>query len=119
MSQDIKLTQSDGEFRRNTQAQSWLNRFTIYASDYLGINPTLRFGAYLHGFGTFVAIDLWSEDKNRSMSITVGISSNEVFLPATFDDQMDLRLPGMVDLLWFVSILVNATNAHVNVVGEL
>lgn len=110
VSSDIRINDcSDGFLQDNGDCLLWIERLAIFINEKLGPSPRLRLGAYRAG-STYVTIDGFETlSDEKCVVITIYLSQSKIDLPILFDEQLDLGLPGVVDALCFLEVLLKKT----------
>ncbi len=106
----------DDEFSERSDFLAWTRSLANGAVATCGPNPQIRVYAYNSG-GAMLAVDVFSADRRASISITIAICEDSVYLPRLNDPdaidglvgQVDMTLPGVLASFAFLNSLLGIT----------
>lgn len=116
--QEIELHNCvDGfEFSRSQDCIEWMRWFGIFVVDTVGMTPKIKANAYYHGAHTLIALDIYSslpQFRENMIAVTIALSEDCIDLPMPAGIQLDMELPGIVDVFKFMGTVVSMTQGAV------
>lgn len=108
---DIRIGDcEDGFLQDQEEAILWINHLITSINSALGDSPRLRLGAYRAG-STYATVDCFEPHSDeKCVTITIHQSLSVIALPKDFSTQLDIELPGFIDTLYFLNLLLKKTD---------
>ncbi len=107
----------DGDLKRNSEFKGWIESLSSYVRESLGQAPIIRLGAYRFGGTVGIAIDLFAAHSDQyCVNITAILSQNEIYLAEPRADQLDIVLPGILDIFHLIESLQNQTQGQLRMI---
>lgn len=107
---DIRIGDcDDGFLQERDDVILWINHLVASMNSALSGSPRIRLGAYRAG-STYVTVDCFeSHSDEKYVAITIHQSLSVIALPKVFSVQLDIELPGIIDTLCFLNLLLKKT----------
>lgn len=107
---DMKICEcADGFLQDQNARMLWINRLAMLINDTLGRSPRIRLGGY-RATTAYATLDCFaSSSDEKYVAITIHQSHSVIALPKEFNSQLDIELPGIIDTLTFLDLLLKKT----------
>ncbi len=104
---DIKIDDcEDGFLQDQDEAILWVNNLLTSINAELGSSVRVRLGAYRAG-AAYATVDFFEpHSDDKCVAITIHQSLSVIAFPKEFSMQLDIELPGIIDTLYFLNLLL-------------
>ncbi|MFO6419232.1 hypothetical protein ACLBKS_03420 [Hylemonella sp. W303a] len=99
----------DGSFNRDLRCVAWMKKFLSFVTDKVGLNPRTRVYAYKYGSGSFLAMDIFGQESDSYVAVTICLTGKTMHLSSPTGEQLDIALPGIVDAFGLIQSFLTMT----------
>lgn len=107
----IRIDCSKQDLQAVPQYKGWLEQVKSYIAGRIDQSARLRMYAYERGATTYIALDLFCANSEKDVTTTISITPGEATLMLPVHEQLELSLPGIVEVLGFVGAVLPSANA--------
>lgn len=106
----IRIDCKKRDLRDDPQYKQWLEQVKSYIASRIDLSARLRMYSYERGATTCIALDLFCANSEKDVATTVFITPGEATLMLPVHEQLELSLPGIVEVLDFVGAILPGAN---------
>lgn len=103
-----------GELDDNAEYQEWLSQVQEYVSKRRDSSVRHRLYVYYHAGVPHVSFDIFHNDSNKDMSMTIAVTDGYCGLPYPIESQIDFELPDLVSVVDFITHIIQCDHKNIN-----
>lgn len=110
-----KIDCTNSELFKDKGFLEWLAKLEAHVAGHCSEGTRWRMYAYEHAAAAYVALDAFTENRESDTTITICLTPNEAEIADVVEGKLDISLPGLVEVMKFVSHLMGGSSTELEV----